>query len=260
MIIKELARSTSRSLIMRRLIWLNLLLISFSANAKLFSNSYVSFELPPNWDCSREGTEWLCVSQFEKSQQKEAMIVLTAKEVGPADTLQAYMAHLKEPRLLPVKSGQPIQSKMLQVQQRTINNHAWIDGLHMGSEVSTYYTRYLATVKDRIAILVTFSAHRNTYTKYSQDFIRAVDSLRVTASKDILGRNPVMGGRKGTESIGQPVPPGMLAGGENAPPEDSSGGLGRLRQLLGLALIILAAGILLFMRSRKKKSRPRGKH
>ncbi len=237
---------------MRVLLPLLFLFFASAAQAKLFSNSYVSFELPPNWDCNREGTEWLCVSVFEKSQQKEAIIVLTAKEVGPTDSLDQYTARLKEPRLLPVKSGTPTPSKVLHVQQRTINNHNWIDGLHMGSEVSTYYTRYLATVKDRIAILVTFSAHRSNFSKYSADFIRAIDSLRVTATRDTLGRGPMVGARTGKESRGGPIPPGMLVSGDNLPLEDSSAGKQKLKKLMGLGLIIAAIGGYLFMRSRRK--------
>lgn len=236
--------------------WTLLLLIfAFHAEAKLFSNSYVSFELPPNWDCTREGTEWLCVSQFERSTQKEAIIVLTAKEVGPADTLAQYMAHLKEPRLLPVKGATPVASKVFSVQQRTINNHPWIDSLHLGSEISTYYTRYLATVKDRIAILVTFSGHRSNFTKYSADFIRAIDSLRVTANKDLLGKTPTAGQRQSTEISGAPIPTG-LGPSDSIPMEESTGKAKGLRKILGAGLILLAIGIILVMRlSRKKKGK-----
>lgn len=229
------------------------LLFSFSANAKLFSNSYVSFELPPSWDCTREGTEWLCVSQFERSTQKEAIIVLTAKEVGPADTLAQYLAHLQGPRLLPVKGGSPVPSKVYTVQNRMINNHPWVDGLHFGSEISTYYTRYLATVKDRIAILVTFSAHRTNFTKYSSDFIRAIDSLRVTATKDLLGKTPTAGQQQGAEMTGTPIPT-ALGPSDTVPLENSTQG-SPIRKMLGLALILLAVGIFLVMRRKKKKGK-----
>ena len=120
---------------------------------------------------------------------------------------------------------------MIQIPQRNINNHPWVDGLHNGSEVTTYFTRYLATVKDRIAILVTFSAHRSIYTKYSKDFISAIESLRVTANKDTLGKAPSIGARKGKESIGQPIPPSPITS-DNVPAE-GSGGPGRMRQRLG---------------------------
>lgn len=39
-----------------------LALITFSlpsiGSAKMFQNSYVSFQLPDNWGCELEGTEW----------------------------------------------------------------------------------------------------------------------------------------------------------------------------------------------------------
>ncbi|RYZ85297.1 MAG: outer membrane protein assembly factor, partial [Proteobacteria bacterium] len=50
---------------------------------------------------------------------------------------------------------------------------------HLSSEVQNYFTRYLASIKGRIAVLVTFSAHKQFYTKYSQDFFKAVSTLRV---------------------------------------------------------------------------------
>jgi hypothetical protein len=237
---------------MKRLIWFACLIFSLGANAKLFSNSYVSFDLPPNWDCKREGTEWLCISQFS-TKAKEAIIILTAKEVGPTDTLAQYMAHLKEPRSLPAKAGPPTPSKVLHVQQRNVNNHPWVDGLHLGSEVTTYYTRYLATIKDRIAILVTFSAHRSHYTQYSNDFIRAIESLRVTATKDMMPQARTASPDKTKGHIGTPIP--SSGDFETFPGEDSTGGAAGLRKLLGLALILAAVGLIIYMRSRKKGKR-----
>lgn len=231
-----------------------LLFWSLTASAKLFTNSYVSFEMPPNWDCQREGTEWLCISQFSQ-KSKEAIIILTAKEVGPTDTLQQYMAHLKTPRLLPNKSGPATPSKVLHIKEVNINNHTWIDGLHLGSEVSTYYTRYLATIKERIAILVTFSAHRSQYTQYSNDFIRSIQSLRVTANKSTLPSTPTAGNPgRGGGIIGTPLPQGDSQF-EQFPAEDSTGGAKTMRQLLGLALIASAIGFYLFWRNRNKRKK-----
>ena len=52
--------------------------------------------------------------------------------------------------------------------------------MHLGSEIPNYYTRYLAAVKGRVAVLVTFSAHKKYYTKYSGQFFEAIKTLRVT--------------------------------------------------------------------------------
>jgi LPXTG-motif cell wall-anchored protein len=158
--------------------------IPASAVAKTFTNAYVSFELTDKWDCKPEQTEWIC--RTKDPGLAEAIIVLTAKEVGPQDNLQAYEAHLKTPRQIVTRSGQNIKSTVYTIQQRTIANHPWVDGMHFSSEVSNYYTRYVGTIKERIAVLVTFSAHRAHYTKYSADFFKAVDSLRVVASRSLM--------------------------------------------------------------------------
>src|SRR6185312_5686077 len=145
------------------------LMVCGTAHAKRFRNAYVSFELPPNWNCKLEGSEWVCENEFS-NKTKEAIIILTAKE-------------------------------------RMISNQMWIDGMHLGSEVGPYFTRYLATIKDKIAILVTFSAHKEQYTKYSADFIKAIESLRVVATKDSLGdRGGGVGFGPGVgETIGAPI-------------------------------------------------------
>lgn len=235
------------------------LFVCGTAHAKRFRNAYVSFELPPNWNCKLEGSEWVCENDFSQ-KTKEAIIILTAKEVGPTDTLPAYLAHLQTPRTLPGRGGAPSKSKIIHVKERMIANQLWIDGLHEGSEVGPYFTRYLATIKDRISILVTFSAHKQHYTKYSGDFIKAVESLRVVATKDTLGDR---GGGTGTggspETIGAPI-------GQNIPTYDSEGlpgeagprNLGMILIKYGLFAIILGViGFFLFIMTKKKKPAPR---
>ncbi|MCB0351818.1 MAG: hypothetical protein KDD38_11585 [Bdellovibrionales bacterium] len=203
--------------------------------------------MPPNWECKLDGTEWVCISKYEK-QAKEAIIILTAKEVGPTDTLTTYTSHLKSPRSLPDKTGKVTPSKVLHVKERLIAGHPWIDGMHLGSEIASYYTRYLATVKDRLAILVTFSAHKDHYTKYSSDFLKAIESIRVVAPKDILDSNPQIPMQGNNERQGLPIrlpeidPSAM-------PPEPKGNDL--KTKLSALALLIGAIGFYLW---RRKKS------
>lgn len=225
-----------------------LIFISSAAIAATFSNQYVSFELPDNWSCKLEGTEWICVSQLEK-QAKEAIIILTAKELGPSDNLQAYKTHLSTPRTLDDGKGKSVTSQVLSVKENKINGHTWVDGMQLGSEIPSYYTRYLATTKDRLALAVTFSAHKAHYTKYSQDFLKGVQSLRVIASRDLLtprvspvsGANERIGGATVDPiPLGNPIP---------LPAEPKAPGL--MRYLLGLILILGAVGYYFY--SRKKK-------
>lgn len=236
------------------------LFLTFTAEAKRFRNAYVSFELPPNWNCQLEGTDWVCTNQFQQ-RAKEAIIILTAKEVGPTDSLSAYRAHLQTPRSIPAKTGPPQMSKVIHVKDRTIGNHPWIDGMHLGSEVGPYYTRYLATIKDKVAVLVTFSAHKQHFTKYSGDFLAAIESLRAVAEKDVtVGGTPGSnaGAMQGQESIGAPAGQTIsLLDTEQLPPEDDTAGKAHATtQWFAVLLLALAVGGYLWMRSKKKSQKP----
>ncbi len=233
------------------------LLVSISAEAKLFRNSYVSFELPNQWDCKLTDTEWVC--RFEnptRSESKEAVVILTAKEVGPVDNLQAYDSYLKTPKQIASALGTPMRSSPINVLQRQINGHLWVDGMHGNSEVRDYYTRYLATVKDQIAVLVTYSAHKTAYAKYSSDFFRSVQSLRVLNTKNLLNQQTMASssagaGGGGTYGIGGA---GLLPAdmGEDLP-EEGSGGGGATSTILAVAVLLAAGGIYLLMKRKAQR-------
>lgn len=227
------------------------------AAAKIFRNAYVSFELPERWECVLEQTEWVCRTSNPAYDNREAIIILTAKEVGPADNLPQYTNHLKTPRTIASRTGQPLQSQVYKVEQINIGNHPWIDGMHLSSEVPNYYSRYLATTKDKIAILVTFSAHKLHYTKYSTDFFRAIQSLRVIATAGILRGQGEGGGANlpGSETIGPNIQSGFPSDGELLPDEiDNGGGGSTMTQgILFLALLIGAAGTYLLLKKNQKK-------
>ena len=52
-------------------------LASPEAHAAKFANQFAEFELPPNWQCTLEGAEWVCQSTNE-SRKRDAIIVLAA--------------------------------------------------------------------------------------------------------------------------------------------------------------------------------------
>jgi LPXTG-motif cell wall-anchored protein len=233
-----------------------LLLAPADLTAKTFRNAYVSFELADRWDCTLEQTEWVCRTNPGPTDSREAIVILTAKEVGPADTMTAYEQHLKTPRSIFARSGQPIQSRVLKVEQRLINQHPWIDGMHEASEIPNYFTRYLATTKDKIAILVTFSAHKTHYAKYSQDFFRAIESLRVIATKNLMG-----GAGTGAGGVGIPGADmfgsnntGAFGMAEEMPQEGSGKGTDTVTQAaMALAVLLLVGGLYMILRKKKKK-------
>ncbi len=229
------------------------LLLSFgTAQAKVFKNAYVAFELPDNWRCNLEQTEWVCRSEFDK-QAREAVIILTAKEVGPTDSFQAYETHLNTPQQISSRKGQPLKSRIVyKAKTVKINNQKWIDGLHLNSEIPNYFTRYVATIKDKIAILVTFSADQKYYTRFSKDFFRAVMSLRVIASKGLLEKTDLSPLRPGSETLGLPMAGGLPSDIESAPlPKEKSRGSGK-SFFFGIALLLAGIAAYLFIKSRKK--------
>jgi hypothetical protein len=231
-----------------------------TSEAKTFKNAYVNFELPEKWRCSLEQTEWVC--RTNDPGLAEAIIVLTAKEVGPADGLAGYETHLKSPRTIITRTGQSVQSTVYSANRKKIMGHEWVDGWHFSSEVYNYYTRYLATIKERIAVLVTFSAHKAHYTKYSADFIRAIESLRVNSVAGVTnagnGANGGVGGPYGANGGVGPLP-GEPGYDEAMGMGEGGSGSSSAKNLFGLALIIGAVGAYLFFmkkkNSKKKKRR-----
>ncbi|MFP5519335.1 MAG: hypothetical protein ACLGGX_05490 [Bdellovibrionia bacterium] len=230
-------------------IFLFFILLNSVAQAKVFRNNYISFEMPDSWRCNLEQTEWVCRSQ-NNNESREAIIILTAKEVGPTDSFPQYESHLNTPMTVNLKSGgvatSAVQYKAKNIQ---INNQAWIDSLHLGSEVPNYYTRYVATIKEQIAILVTFSAHKDFYTKYSADFFKSIQSLQVIASKNLLARPDMGTMRPGSETLGSAIGSAMPAdmmGAELVKKKKGS------NTPLIIALMLIAAGIAWFIYKRKK--------
>ncbi len=234
-------------------------LLPEAAFAKTFRNAYVSFDLLERLDCALEQTEWVCRTGAGSGDNREAIIILTAKEVGPSDSLQAYEQHLKTARSIFSRTGQPIQSQILKVEQRNINQHPWVDGMHLASEIPNYYSRYLATTKDKIAVLVTFSAHKTHYSKYSTDFYKAIESLRVIATKSLMGQGGAGGGVgiPGSDMLGSGNNGGAGGGFDGELPEEGSGGGSgndTAKMIMGLAALLLIGGVYMLLRKKKKKS------
>jgi LPXTG-motif cell wall-anchored protein len=236
------------------LIFVTTCLFSLTAFAKQFQNSYISFQLPPNWNCTVKGTEWVCNSS-DKTQAKQAVIVLTAKVVGPNDNFAYYNQYLKTPKTPKNRDGTlATPSKVQHLKTVQIANHPWVDGLHLGSLLPNFYSRYLVTIKNKIAVIVVFNAKKDAYTQFSKAFFDAINSLRVTAnftgnSSEIKGAN---------ESLGVSIddPDAMGEDGSGADGMDG-GASGRGRKsntwLYGVALILAGAGAYFLIKRKKKK-------
>ncbi|MCY4512074.1 MAG: hypothetical protein OXB86_00125 [Bdellovibrionales bacterium] len=231
------------------------------AEAILFQNDYVSFELPENWKCKPFKTDWVCHS-IHSSKRKEAMIILTAKETGGLDNLTEYEGFLNKPRTIKAKTGQSFPAKIISPGKKVfLNSHPWVDGWFLGSEVPSYYTRYEVTVccgtTPKLAILVTLSARKDRYSKYSQAFMKAIKSLKI--SPDInkaLSKMRAMGTHESMGNIAAYM--GDLIDGELDAEEDYEEGLfsGMDATTMGaLGAAGLGAATYLISRLRKKRRR-----
>lgn len=234
------------------------MIFSSLAQAKIFNNAYISFDMPDRWNCVLEHTEWVCRSTSEQ-EAKEAIIVLTAKEVGPTDSFEAYTQHLNTAQTINF-GGRPNTSRIANApKQSKINDQIWIDGLHLGSEVPNYFTRYLATIKDRIAILVTLSAHKDHYTKYATDLQKTAASLRVIATSNLLkdmNTGNSVGGTAGGPPIWNNVPmPEDLMNDEDALAAAAAAERSQKtkQMMMGLGFLILAIGVYIYLKSKSKK-------
>lgn len=170
---------------MRRSWLLAFFALSLSVHAKTFQNSYVSFQVPDDWTCTQEGVAWTCTPQNPVSA-KEAVIVLAAKVAGPEDNLTSFLNFLKQPKKIATKVGTPMPSLVMYAQQRTLGDTRWVQAQHLGSEIQDFYTLYLATVKDQLSILISFSAEKNHYKAYNPIFDQAIKTLKIVANQKLL--------------------------------------------------------------------------
>lgn len=148
------------------------------AMAAKFANQFVEFELPPQWQCNLEGAEWVCQSLNEQ-KKREAIIVLAAKLKGDQDSIDQYLSYLQAPKNYTNLQGRPVTSQPKYAKSVSVNGQPWVDSLHMESEIPEFYTRYLATVKQDIGVLVTYSIHKSRYQEYLNDMENLVKTLKV---------------------------------------------------------------------------------
>jgi hypothetical protein len=161
--------------------WFSTLLFLFiaspSAHAIKFTNQFIEFELPFKWNCMLEGAEWVCQST-DDNKKRDGIIVLAAKLKGDQDDLLKYQDHLTKPRTFSAPNGKLITSQPKYARQIQLNGQPWVDSLHTESEIPGFYTRYLATVKEDIGILVTYSVNKAKFTDYQPQFEDMVKSLK----------------------------------------------------------------------------------
>jgi hypothetical protein len=134
--------------------------------------------MPSSWDCGLEDSEWVCNEQEDR--RHGAIIIIAAKEVGPGDAMDEYYDHLAQPKTL-MDGDRPLRRSQVRWVRRTfIGGQPWVESEQFESELPNFVTHYLATIRGRVAVLVTLSAHRDVYPTMAAQFESVVRSLQVT--------------------------------------------------------------------------------
>ncbi len=137
----------------------------------------VDLHLTDGWRCGFEKDATVCRPTDTQSELFK-VILWTAKAAGPTDTLQNYREHMKQSRKVRLRlkhiSSTPISDKIV-----SINGVDWVDAVQANSEIAGYTTRYLSTVKDSLAVVVTFSARKEIFEEYQKEIQPFIDHLEI---------------------------------------------------------------------------------
>ena len=184
-----------------------------------FLTPYMEMTMAEGWKCQWEGTEGVCRKHMEgKKRDRAAVAIFTAKYRGLIDAFACYEQELRRPRTLEGRDGlQPVQSKLEHLKMRKIGTYTWMDGLVFQSEISNYYTQYLATMTSRIAILVTFSVHHKHLDAHLSDVESMIDKIRIYEHG---GTAPYTVGDVGNLCGGTPIVDGYAEALDTAPETD----------------------------------------
>lgn len=230
-------------------VFIAIILFSFTAHAKQFTSPFVNFELPPGWSCQNMSGTWNCKNS--SSSKHKGFIAVTPKKARLGTTLTTYKDKLLKP-FSRTWNGKVVNSKPQSSEEVSIRGQKWIQSTHLDSEVPNSMTKYLITIKNGLSILVSFTAHNDDYPVLSNDFMRAIESLKLnpkltpkmaapTAKTNIANNNLNTGNE--LDDIFDTDPTQTKGSGKLT--------MGSLKKVGAIVLLIIAA--LLFLLSRRKK-------
>jgi hypothetical protein len=140
----------------------------------------ITINIPDGWSCKPDDHNYVCLEQ--KEGPESTAVVVSYKDKGPDDKLDIYKSQLGQPRVL--KDGEVNQlSEVREVREIELNGIKWIEGIHLGSEITDYYTHYFVTTVDPYAVLISISVHKSAYPADFAKLKPMIDSFVVTAPK-----------------------------------------------------------------------------
>jgi hypothetical protein len=234
-----------------------------AAPALALNTAYVNFEHPDGWKCELSQGVWICQSTIEPDR-KESVVLSIATMRTEWDSLDNYLEYLKKPRPVQDEDGNQLTSKVTYARKRNINGVEWIDSLQYNSELPGFWARYLATVQDKLAILITYIVSDEFYQKLAPQFEKMVASLKPNAELNVnhlteQGTNPLPWSEKNGSRPREEVLKGLLNTGKKAPKNPTAKPIdpdakpeGDMTTMLvgGGALLVI---MILFLRIRRKR-------
>lgn len=218
---------------------------------------YVSFDHPEGWLCELSQGVFICQSKTEP-ERKESIVLSIATIASEWDSLENYEEYLKRPKTIQDDAGKELTSKVTYTRKRNINGTQWIDSLQYNSELPGFWARYLATVQNKLAILITYIVSDDMYGKLAPIFEKMVASLKPNAEFDLTSvtKQPM----PGSEILGKAGGPQTDlfkerlnkkdGGAPKSVPEGDGGGTNPLT-LLGIVVVILLAAVVIIKRAKK---------
>jgi|FLYM01.1.fsa_nt_gi hypothetical protein len=217
------------------------LVLGVQTHAKVLNTEFLTMDLPDNWNCQEVRPNWVCEPKLA-SERKFAIVTITSKEAGTLDQLSNFEAHLSKARSHQLGSKNPVMSQVIKTEKINLKNVTWVQSIHLNSEVNDFMTMYLATVKQPLAIMVTFSAEKNKWNHFKPLFDQSMNSIQL---KDLKSR-PSSASDQGIS----PQAPQGFANPESLPSSNSQAKIPTI-YWLGLALAgmtLLAAAYILMKR------------
>lgn len=225
------------------------LLFLLPLQAFALTTQYLSFDHPDGWQCELSQGVWICQDTIEP-QRKESLVLSIAATQSDWDSLENFEKYLKNTRKIQDDAGKTIESKITYTRKRNINGHWWVDSLQFNSELPGFWTRYVATVHKKIAILITYVASEEYYKTMGPKFERMMTSLKLNSDFDLtVATKQGDGPLPGAEILGPRPQKDLLKSRLNTKPKkkDAPGS----RNLLFLLVGVLGVVVFLFLKRKK---------
>jgi len=234
----------------RRALLLSGLVFSVCGFSKTFSTQFIKFEIPPNWTCALEEIDWVCQPD-NLVERSEVILTVVTKAVNDVDdTFDKYEVAMKNPRDMRDLLGNAYKSQVNYVRRRSIRNHIWIDGLQLGSEIPGYYSRYIASIEQKVAGMISYSIAESVYPKWAPVMDNVVETAQIffdpKAFAELSSKTSSLLPKDGRGKMSRIAP--VAEGGKKS--DDGGGGTNPL--VIGGAILALAGAAYYFYKKKQK--------